>query len=102
MPYVLKEYAGTPSRPFKMFRKPIDERRIPWEWKTENVVPVLKKEDRRTSLEDRPVVCVPIEMIMIKHVHDCLGSKNFMNMRQHGIRVKRSYILSIYWTCKTE
>lgn len=43
--YMPKKYVETLDRPTERFKISLEEGSHPWEWKTANVLPVLKKED---------------------------------------------------------
>ena len=77
-----------------LFRKSLDESRIPDEWRLSNVTPVFKKRSKAEPGNYRPVSLTSnICKLMEKVINDTLGvyiDQNVLNNTQHGFRKGRS------------
>ena len=95
-PRVLRESTCVLAGPMSaLFRKSIDEMKLPTEWKTGEVIPIYKKGDRRCPASYRPVslTAIPskvLESIVRDHLLEHFSSTGLLHEAQHGFLPRRS------------
>ena len=95
-PRVLREAASALAGPVSaLFRKSINESRLPAEWKTGEVIPIYKKGDRRNPASYRPVslTAIPskvLESIVRDNLLEHFASTGLLHDAQHGFLPRRS------------
>ena len=95
-PIVLKSCARSLAAPLSvLFRKTLDEGRLPEDWKTAKITPIFKKGSRRLACNYRPVsltsqVCKLLERIVRAQITDHLELNNLFSEHQHGFTSKKS------------
>jgi hypothetical protein len=103
-PKVLKECATSLSKPLTIiFKKSIEEGRIPDRWKTAAVAPIHKKGSRSLAGNYRPVslTCVPckvLETLIREAVVEHMAGNNLFSECQFGFVEKRSTTLQLLHT----
>ena len=103
-PYLLKETAAATSIPLKwIFTKSLNEGECPDDWRSANVTPIHKKDDRTLPSNYRPVsltsqVCKVLESIVREHLLDHLKRNNILSDKQHGFRQGRSCLTNLLET----
>ena len=103
-PYVLRECCEEMAVPlFMIFRKSLDEGRIPEDWKMARVTPIFKKGSKNQAGNYRPVslTSVPCKVmesllrdIILKHVME----NNLLSEDQHGFSKGKSYMSNLLIT----
>ena len=78
-----------------MFRKTVDQRRLPNEWKTAKITALFKKGSRKKANNYRPVslasqICKVMERIIRKQVTKHLQHNSLMSKHQHGFTIQKS------------
>ena len=92
---VLKELRDELALPLQiLFRKSLDESRVPSGWKESIVSPIYKKGDKGAPVNYRPVnltssVCKIMERVLKNPIEEHL-EKNVLKNSQHGFRCGRS------------
>ena len=95
-PPVLRESASVLAGPLsELFRKSIDEAKLPTEWKVGEVIPIYKKGDRQSPASYRPVslTATPskvLESIVRDHLLNHFSSAGMFHDAQHGFLPGRS------------
>ena len=96
-PRVLKENASQVAKPlYLIFRKSLDEGKLPEEWKLANITPIFKnKGSKHQSTNYRPVsltcvACKLLEKIIRKHIIHHMKENKLFTEDQHGFMDGRS------------
>ena len=95
-PILLKMLRDEIARPLsKLFRKSIDEGRIPDDWRNANVIPIFKKGSRTEPGNYRPVSLTSVtgkllEWLVKNEIDAHVESNNLIKDTQHGFRRGRS------------
>jgi len=95
-PKVIKELKNELAKPLSiLFRKSIDSRRIPNEWKTSHVTPVFKKGKKSDPGNYRPINLTSIigkmmDRIVKEDIDHHLESNDILSKSQHGFRSGKS------------
>ena len=84
----------------KILSMSLAEAKIPLDWKTANVVPIYKKEDKSEAENYRPVsltslVCKVLEAIIKDKIVEFLSENNLIKDSQHGFRKGRSCLTNL-------
>ena len=88
---MLREAASVLAGPMSaLFRKSVDESRLPAEWKTGEVIPIYKKGDRRSPASYRPVslTAIPskvLESIIRDHLLEYFSTSGLLHDAQQEI-----------------
>ena len=89
-PYVLKECASSFAKPLSIiFRRSLEESKIPSSWKDANVTPIFKKGSRVLAANYRPVsltsvVCKLMERLVREGFIKYLDREGLISKAQHG------------------
>ena len=83
----LAEYFSAPIT--ELFRKSIEQGRIPKEWKLANIAPIFKKGSKHLAENYRPisltcVLCRIMESFLRDIIMDHLRGNNLLSPKQHG------------------
>ena len=95
-PMVLKACARPLAKPISLlFRKTLDMRTLPEDWKIARVTPIFKKGGRKDANNYRPVsltsqVCKIMERIIKHQVTMHLSDNELVNRHQHGFTQRKS------------
>ena len=95
-PMVLKSCANAFAKPLTIiFRKSLDEGRVPFKWKLANITPILKKGSRVLAANYRPVsltsiVCKVMEGLIRDCFMEYLEAEKLITDRQHGFVRRKS------------
>ena len=93
---LMKELVREIAKPLtKIFRKSMDEAKIPDDWRKSNITPIYKGGSKATPANYRPVnltsnVGKLMERIVKEDIESHLESENLMEESQHGFRRGRS------------
>ena len=100
-PKLIKETANELKKPLTIiFKKSVDEGRIPEIWKKANVTAIFKKGDRKKAENYRPIslTSVPgkiLEKIIRNTIVDHMTSNNLFSKGQHGFIAGRSCVTQL-------
>ncbi len=95
-PRVLKEAAENLAEPLTIiFRKSVEEGKLPQIWKDANVTPIFKKGDKNKPGNYRPVsltciLCKMLESLVRDEVISHMTDNNLLSIHQHGFISGRS------------
>ena len=110
---VLREASSVLAGPLStLFRKSIDSKKLPADWKSGEITPIHKKGDRRNPANYRPISltaipCKVLESIVRDHLLEHLMSADLMHPSQHGFLPRRSCTTQLMevmeaWTAAVE
>ena len=91
-PRLLKAISKEIAEPVAtIFRRSLDEGRVPWDWRTANVTPLFKKGSKQQPENYRPVsltsqICKVVESLLRDALVQHLDKHNLIRDSQHGFR----------------
>ena len=103
-PKILKECAVELARPiYRIFRKSLDEGKLPSDWRTAVVSPIWKKGSRTLASNYRPisltsVVCKVLEAIIRDEIVNHVNQEKLFTKNQHGFTTGKSCLTNLLET----
>ena len=93
---VLKKCAEQLTKPLTaLFKRSLQEGKLPKEWKSAKITPIFKKGKRCKAENYRPIsltsqICKLLERVVLKHIKKHLVDNNLICKQQHGFQTGRS------------
>jgi predicted DNA binding CopG/RHH family protein len=100
-PKLIKETVVSISKPVtKIFKKSMEEKKLPTIWKIANITPIHKKGHKYDVSNNRPIsltsiICKTIGKIIRDTLMSHMEENNFFTVHQHGFRKGRSCVTQL-------